>query len=341
MKSFSIQVSGAEDQAFRCDEDDTILGGALRNGNGFPYECNSGGCGSCQFELIDGEVDELWSDAPGLSPRARERGRRLACQCVPKTDLTIKASFRDEYVPAVMPKRQKLALVGLTRLTSDMSEFSFKAEQGAEFLPGQFAMLGLPGVEGLRAYSMSNLPNDEGLWNFVIKRVPGGKGTAFLFDTLKAGDEISLDGPYGNSYLRTGNGRDIVCVAGGSGLSPVLSILRGAVQASELNDRRLLLFYGGRGPQDICVSDIIAADPLLSERVELHTAISDDEAPGARDWTGERGFVHELVKNTLGEDIKGFDYYFCGPPPMTDAVQRLLLLEYKVPSKQMYFDRFY
>ena len=341
MTSYSIRVSGAEEQEFRCEAEDTVLGGALRNGKGFPYECNSGGCGSCQFELLEGEIEELWPDAPGLSPRAKERGRRLACQCVPKTDLTIKASFRDEYVPVVAPKKQALTLVSVEQLTPDMSEFSFKASEDAGFQPGQFAMLGLPGVEGLRAYSMSNLPNADGLWNFVIKRVPDGKGTAFLFESLKVGDEISLDGPYGNSYLRTDNGRDIVCVAGGSGLSPVLSILRGAVQASELDDRKLMLFYGGRGPQDICVQDIIAADPQLSARVELHTAISDEEAPGAGEWTGARGFIHDLVKDTLGDDMKAFDYYFCGPPPMTDAVQRMLMLEYKVPAKQMYFDRFY
>ena len=341
MTNFSIRVSGADEKEFRCEADDTILGGALRNGNGFPYECNSGGCGSCQFELLDGEVEELWPDAPGLSPRARERGRRLACQCVPKTDLTIKASFRDEYVPAVAPKKQSLTFVGAKQLTPDMTEFSFKASEDAEFLPGQFAMLDLPGVEGLRAYSMSNLANADGLWNFVIKRVADGKGTTYLFDIMKSGDEISLDGPYGNSYLRTDNGREIICVAGGSGLSPVLSILRGAVQAPELEGRGLKLFYGGRGPQDICVHDIVAADPLLSSRVEVHTAISDEEAPGASEWTGARGFVHELVKNTLGDDIKEFDYYFCGPPPMTDALQRMLMLEYKVPAKQMYFDRFY
>lgn len=344
MHSFSIRVSGSEEQVFRCDADDTVLSAALRSGNGYPYECNSGGCGSCQFELLEGELKELWPDAPGLSARARERGRRLACQCVPTSDCTIKVSLKDEAVPAIAPKRQRLSFVGARPLTHDMSEFSFRTPEAAEFLPGQFAMLGLPGVEGRRAYSMSNLANDDRLWNFVIKRVPGGQGTAMLFDSLKPGDEVSLDGPYGNSYLRTGNGRDIVCVAGGSGLSPVLSILRGAVREPALSDRRLFLFYGGRGPQDICVSDIVSADPLLHERVVLHTAVSDNDAPGADGWMGKRGFVHELVTEVLaelGEEIPAFDYYFCGPPPMTDAVQRMLLLEHKVPSKQLHFDRFF
>lgn len=341
MKSFSITLSDAEETTFSSAADDTILSSALRGGLGFPYECASGGCGTCQFELLEGEVTDLWPEAPALSPRARGRGKRLACQCVPLSDCTIKVAVKQEMAPVIVPQRQTLAFVAARPLTSDMSEFSFRSSGPAEFLPGQFATIGLPDVDGPRAYSMSNLANDEGLWNFVIKRVPGGQGTGVLFDSLKPGDELSMDGPYGNSYLRTGNKRDIVCVAGGSGLSPVLSILRAAVQAPELSDRRLSLFYGGRGPNDLCVSDIVNADPLLSERVVVHTAISDDSAPGADEWSGERGFVHELVKKTLAEKIPEFDFYFCGPPPMTDAVHRMLLLDYKVPAEQLHFDRFF
>ncbi len=340
MKRYSIKIAGTQEAAFACEEGDTLLGGALRSSQGFPYECNSGGCGSCQFELVEGELKERWAEAPGLSPRARARGRRLACQCEPLTDCAIKVVLKDDAVPVLAPLRQTLNFLGARPLTPDMSEFCFRTE-AADFLPGQYAMLGLPGVEGARAYSMGNLPNGEGLWNFVIKRVPGGRGTAVLFDSLTPGDQVAMDGPYGNSYLRTGNDRDIVCIAGGSGLSPVLSILRAAVKQPELSGRRLHLFYGGRGPEDICVAQIVEDDPVLRERIELHTAISDETAPGAEQWTGNRGFVHELVRSTLGERIPTFDYYFCGPPPMTDAVHRMLLLDYKVPAQQLHFDRFF
>lgn len=341
MQDYLIRIEGAEASAFRCRDGDTILSGALRSGIGYHYECNSGGCGSCQFELIEGELTELWPDAPGLSQRARERGRRLACQSIPASDITIRILSGPGEVPSIVPQRLLLSFAGSRSLTADMSEFRFRSAGPAEFLPGQFATFSLPGVEGARAYSMSNLPNAGGEWEFIVRRVPGGKGTAILFDALKPGDTLSADAPYGNSYLRTGNGRDIVCVAGGSGLSPVLSILRAAVRAPELSDRKLFFFYGGRGPEDICAPEIVSADPLLRERVELFTAISDEQAPGAQAWTGARGFVHELVKKVLGDRMPECDYYFCGPQPMTDAVHRMLLLEYKVPAKQLYFDRFF
>lgn len=341
MQDCSIRIAGAEAIAFDCGAGDTILAAALRSGLGFPYECNSGGCGSCQFELVEGSVEDAWPEAPGISDRQRGRGRRLACQSVPAGDCTIKVSLDQGMVPPVVPAVRTVRFDGSRMLTADMAEFTFRGEAPADFRPGQFAMLGLPGVEGARAYSMCNLANDEGLWRFIIKRVPGGRGTGVLFDALQPGDAVRIDGPFGNSYLRTGNGRDIVCIAGGSGISPVLSILRGIAATPGLDGRRVLLFHGGRGPADMCVGAMLEAEPALRDRVVLHAAISDDSAPGAAGWTGARGMIHERVRAELGEAMTSYDYYFCGPPPMTDAVHRMLLLEAEVPASQLHFDRFY
>ena len=73
------------------EDGDTVLRAALRAGLGFAYECNSGGCGGCKIELLEGTVETLWAEAPGLSERDRKRGRHLACQCKAKGDITIKA----------------------------------------------------------------------------------------------------------------------------------------------------------------------------------------------------------------------------------------------------------
>ncbi|PWG74531.1 oxidoreductase, partial [Enterococcus hirae] len=81
-------------------------------------------------------------------------------------------------------------------------EFVFKDDQAADFRPGQYALLHLPGVDGPRAYSMSNIRNADGHWEFIIRKVPNGAGTAALFD-LKVGDRIEIDGPYGLAFLRT------------------------------------------------------------------------------------------------------------------------------------------
>ncbi|ULQ47769.1 2Fe-2S iron-sulfur cluster-binding protein [Flagellatimonas centrodinii] len=333
----TLEASG---QSFPCEAGDTVLRAALRAGIAFPYECNSGGCGSCQFERVSGDLEDLWAQAPGLSLRARERGRLLACQTVPKGDCTLRVRLKPDCQLSLRPTRRRATLVSRTRLTADMAEFSFRAGDPAHFLPGQYALLDLPGVAGARAYSMSNLPNDDGLWQFVIKQIGAGRGGMALFEDLQPGDTIGLDGPYGLAHLRPENDRDIVCVGGGSGISPLLSILAAAARAPQLASRRLLLFYGGRTPADLCAPALLARDEALAARVECVTAISDPAYAGA--WEGQRGFVHQVLQGWLESagDASGYDYYFCGPPPMTDALQRLLMLEKRVPTAQLHFDRF-
>lgn len=323
---------------FSCQPGDTLLRAALRCGVGLPYECASGGCGACRVQLKSGELDDLWPEAPGLPARSRDRGFRLACQARPMSDCTIAIRVPLNGPGEHQPRRRSARLVQREVLTRDVAEFTFASTDAAEFLPGQFAMLSLPGVTGDRAYSMSNLPNEEGFWRFAIKRMANGSGGKALFEQLQVGDEVMLDGPYGLSYLRQGSPRSIVCIAGGSGLSPVLAILARAAR-SEDPDHAITLYYGGRTPSDLCADELIARDPCLDARLTRHYAISDLEC--AEPWDGERGFIHDVARRHIeaAGDPAASDYYFCGPPAMTDAVQRMLL-ELKVPTSQIFYDRF-
>ncbi|MGQ0701320.1 MAG: 2Fe-2S iron-sulfur cluster-binding protein [Panacagrimonas sp.] len=338
LKVHRVTVKGS-DISFPCREDDTILRAALRSGLGHPYECNSGGCGSCLFDLVHGEVVDHWPTAPGLSERSRAKGRRLACQSSPRGDCTIAARMRSHCVPPVTPVLRSASLEAVRPLTRDMAQFTFRADGPADFLPGQYVLLHLPGVNGPRAYSMSNLPNAAGHWEFIIKRTRDGQATDALFTRTRLGDPCQLDGPYGMAHLRTDSPRAVVCVGGGSGLSPLMSILSGVVSRPSFAGRSVHLFYGGRTPQDLCVEELIARDPLLADRVMCVTAIS--EAVDADAWTGERGFIHEVLGRWIdrGHNPIAHDFYFCGPPPMTGEVQRLLL-DAKVPLTQLHFDRF-
>jgi len=318
---------------------DTILRAALRAGVGLSYECNSGGCGGCKFDLLEGEIETLWADAPGLTERDRRRGRHLACQCRANGPVRIKAATGAEYQPRITPHRQSARLVGTRDLTHDIREFRFLAEQDANFLPGQFAMLDIPGVGAPRAYSLSNTPNAEREWHFQIRRVAGGRGTQRLFDELAVGDEIGLDGPYGLAWLRTDAPRDIVCVAGGSGLAPMISIARGAAETGLLAGRKLYFFYGARTPADVCGEDMLRPLAGYGDAIVYVPVVSQPGENGA--WQGETGFVHEAMARLLPAALPTYEFYFAGPPPMTQALQELLMIGHQVPFEQIHFDRFF
>jgi toluene monooxygenase electron transfer component len=335
-----IHIDGSP-LSFEQSTADTVLRAALRAGIGFPYECNSGGCGTCRFDVVSGGVDVLWADAPGLTERDRRKGRQLACQCRAAGELTIRVRPSHEYAPRIAPRQRRARLIGRDDITHDIREFRFATDSPADFTPGQYASLVLGGVDAPRGYSMSNLPNAQGQWDFQIRRVPGGHATAVLFDTLAVGDVVELDGPYGLAGLREDSPRDIVCVAGGSGLAPMISIARGAAAAGMLDTQRLHFFYGARTPRDVCGETFLRDLQGFGSTLLFHPVVSDAASADAAGWSGGRGFVHEALPRLLGDSLVRHEFYFAGPPPMTQAIQELLMGTHLVPYQHIHFDRFF
>jgi toluene monooxygenase electron transfer component len=337
--AYRIRLAGSE-AAFDCAADDTILRAGQRAGLGFPYECNVGSCGNCRFELAEGEVQVQWAEAPALTDKDRQRKRYLGCQTRPAGDCTIKLRLDPRCAPRHRPQRFSGTLERSRPLTHDMNEFRFLLETPMQFEPGQYALAYLPGVTGARAYSMSNTAGDGRVWEFVVRRQPGGVGTRVLFDQVRAGDRIAIDGPYGMAWLRRDAPRDILCLAGGSGLAPMLSIARGAMNEPQLAGRRLHFLYGGRTPADICGQDLLQELPGWGESLSYYPTISPMPGGTAQGWSGAVGYLHEVALERFGAQLPQMEIYFAGPPVMATAVQRMLL-EAKVPPGQIHFDQFY
>ena len=325
--------------AFDCS-DDTILRAALRRGLGFPYECNVGSCGNCRFQLIEGEVAHDRVDAPAWTERNKERKQYLGCQARPQADCTIKVNLRDHYKSLHKPVRTEAHLLETEDITHDIREFRFRLEDPAPFLPGQYALLYVPGVTGARAYSMCNVTDDGAEWHFQIKLVPGGAATERLFREIAVGDAIQVDGPFGMAYLREDAPRDVLCLAGGSGLSPMVSIARAFAESEKLAGRALHFVYGGRAARDICGEPMLRCLPGFNERIFYHPAISSPESDPETTWTGRVGFVHAVAQEMYGEKLPDYEVYFAGPPLMAEAVQKMLI-KAKVPLTQIHFDQFY
>jgi toluene monooxygenase electron transfer component len=332
-----VTVDGS-DQSFICDSEDTLLRGALRAGLQPPYECNSGGCGTCKLQVMEGQTENLYPDAPGLSERDIKKGRILSCQhrCI-SDNLVVKTRLEDSDPMLVTPTRFKGKLVEKINIAHDLVEFVFESETNINYLAGQFFMLDIPDV-GERAYSNSSVLDDGSLLKFVIKRMPGGKGSNHLFSAAEVGNDFRIDGPYGHSYLREDIDRDIVLIAGGSGLSPMLSILRRLNSGSEFSGN-IHFFYGAKALVELNENYIHEAASNLGDRFSFMAGLSgtEDEVAG---WAGECGFIHEVVDRNF-ENYPDFEYYMCGPPPMTAATQKHVMLDKKVPMEQIHFDRFY
>ena len=326
----------ATNKSFECPEDDTILRAALRSGLGMAYECNVGSCGNCQFELIEGEVTSLYPDAPGLNERMRQRKRHLGCQSQPRSNCKIKFPMRDDYKAKILPVRTHGVLAHMHDLTHDIREFRFRLDAANPFLPGQYGLIGVEGVNGARAYSFCNVTDVGDEWHFQIKRMPNGACSGALFDTLRTGARVALDGPYGNAYLREDSPRDLLCIAGGSGLSPMISITRAFAASEKLAGRKLHFVYGGRSMRDLAGEDILRELPGFGTRIFYHAALSMAEP----EWKGLTGFVHDAAKHLVDGNLAHYEIYYAGPPPMTEAITKMAI-EHRAPAAQLHFDRFY
>ena len=333
-----IALAGG-DVAFTCAPDDTILRAALRTGLGFPYECNVGSCGNCRFDLLEGEVEHLRVDAPAWSERDKQRKRFLGCQARALTDCRIKVGLRDHYKSLHKPVRVEGRLFAVEDHTHDIREFRFRLSEPALFLPGQYALLYVPDVDGPRAYSMCNVTASGEEWHFQVKLTPNGAATTKLFHALQLGDVIRLDGPFGMAYLREESRRDILCLAGGSGLSPMISITRAVAQIPAMADQKLHFVYGGRAARDICGEPMLRDLPGFGSRILYYPAISMPDAD-AGGWSGRVGFVTDVAKELFGETLKDMEIYFAGPPAMAESVMRLVV-EMKAPPAHVHYDQFY
>ena len=334
---YRMQVAGS-DAAFACARGDTVLRAAQRAGLGFPYECNVGSCGTCKFELVEGEVLMNWPQAPAWTEKDRQRKRYLGCQAQAHSDCVLKVRLESRYAPPHRPQRTAAVLEARRAITRDISEFRFRLDGAQQFEPGQYALAYLPGVTGGRAYSMSNTAGDGLTWEFQVRRVPGGHGSAALFDQLPIGQRIEIDGPYGMAWLKRDAPRDILCLAGGSGLAPMISIARAAMVEPRLVASELHFLYGGRTPADVCGEDLLRELPGWGERLSYHAAIS--AASDGTDWSGSVGYLHEVALQRFGARLAQMEIYFAGPPAMATATQRMLF-DAKVPGEQVHFDAFY
>ncbi len=333
----TIKLTNKPDVSFECGEGDTVLRAALRAGLGFPYECNVGSCGNCLFEIAQGAVEHERKDAPGWNERHKARNRWLGCQAHPQGDLAIKVNLRDHYAPKFKPARTTARLESIADITHDIREFRLKPATPTRFLPGQYALLYVPGVEGARAYSMANITDDGSAWDFQIKKVPGGSATEKLFSTAKPGDEIAVDGPFGMAFLREDAPRDILCLAGGSGLSPMVSIARGFAACDALADRQLHFVYGGRQVRDIAGEQFLMTLAGWGNRIHYYPVIS---MPEGESWSGRTGFITDAAGALFGDTLKDMEIYFAGPPAMATAVVKMMH-EAKVPQGQVHYDQFY
>ena len=344
MKIAVTAKSGAA--GFECDPGEKILHAALRRGIELPYECATGTCGTCKAKLVSGRVESDWPDAPGKK-YFRAETDILTCQSVAHEDCALEV-FAIKPCEATSPPRATAGtLRGLRRLTHDVVAFEVDLDAPVDFDAGQFALLTVPGIPGARAYSMVNFDRATRRLSFVVKKKPGGGVSEWLFgDGSVDGTRLELFVPVGHAIWQPGTEKHVLCIAGGSGIAGMMSVLSHASQAQHFADWDGHVFFGVRGARDAFFFDELDAfRACFPGRLSITIALSDEDVPDALAakypaFGFARGFVHAVAGERMKDRFAGVRAYVAGPPPMVDASLRLLLREARLPPADIRYDKF-
>ena len=324
-------ANGVELQA---RDDEPVLDAALRQGVALPYGCRNGVCGTCKAPVRSGEVTYPEGQPRALGAEERAAGLALLCQARAASDLVVDAAPQGEAEaePRIVPAR----VVAIEALASDVRRLYLRPPEGRHlpYRAGQYIDILLADGER-RSFSLASPPREDGLLELHIRRVPGGRFTAYVFDELEEGALLRIEGPFGQLFLRSDTARPAILVAGGTGLGPVKGILEDAMARGD--PRPLHVYWGARHREGLYLDGLLRAWAADHERLTYTPVLSDPLATDA--WQGRTGWVHEAVLADY-PDLSGYDVYMSGPPPMTDAA-RAAFLDRGLDPERVFYDAFH
>ena len=169
----------------------------------------------------------------------------------------------------------------------------------------------------------------------MIKKKPGGGFSEWLFSDRAAGARLDLFGPLGKATFHPDLGKNLLCIAGGSGIAGMMSILARADAADYFSRHKGYVFFGVR-----TLKDVFFLDQLKNTKAEVTIALSEEDPPANGSLRFERGLVHEVAKRRMAGNYQNVRAYLAGPPPAVDAAIRVLLLDAKLTGDNIRYDKF-
>ena len=326
-----------------------------------PSACGGGGtCAQCRVKIHSGGGSILPTEEGHINKREASCGDRLSCQVAVKQDMQIEvpeevfgvqkwrckvrsndnvATFIKELV-LELPEGEdvKFRAGGYIQIEAPAYSLSYKDfDVDEEYHPDwdRFKIWDFNSevpepIE--RAYSMANYPGEKGIVMLNVRiaspppgssGIPAGKMSSFIFK-LKAGDEVTISGPFGEFFARE-TPKEMVFVGGGAGMAPMRSLIFDQMDRLK-TDRKVTFWYGARSKREMFYVEDFDRLQQQNNNFTWNVALSD--ATPEDNWDGYKGFIHNVLfeeylkSHPAPEDC---EYYMCGPPIMNQSVINMLL----------------
>ncbi|NQV38871.1 MAG: NADH:ubiquinone reductase (Na(+)-transporting) subunit F [Candidatus Marinimicrobia bacterium] len=371
----TITINEDADKAVIVKPGATLLNALVSREIFIPSACGGGGtCAQCKCQVLDGGGDILPTETNHINRVEAKDHWRLACQVKVKQDMSIQvpdeifniqkwectvrsnvnvATFIKELI-LELPSGENLDFraggyiqIDIPPHDLDYSEFAVEEEYRDvwdKFNMWQYHSKTTESV--YRAYSMANHPAEGNIVMLNVRiaspppwapDVPPGIASSFMFN-LKPGDKVWVSGPYGEFFAKDTD-REMVFIGGGAGMAPMRSHIFDILRTQKTK-RKVSYWYGARSKREMFYDEDFTA--LAKDFPNFNYNVAMSEPVPEDNWTGPTGFIHQvLYDNCLKnhEDPTEIEYYMCGPPPMIDAVDRLLY-DLGVEPDMIAYDKF-
>ncbi len=312
---------------FEVDHTQSVLDAALAASWKLPHGCRGGNCGLCKTRLLQGEVRYPNGRPLGLSDAEIDAGYIVLCQARAASDLELELyGIRAAHERGA--SRLPCRIEQTTLAAHDVMIVLLRPPPAVDFVfqAGQYIDVLLPG-DRRRSFCIASPPHDARLLELHVRAEAGVESTPWLFADAGQraaappgapgeGSLITIEGPMGRFYYReaAAEPRPLLLVGGGTGLAPLLSILRHVTGASLR--RELTLYWGVRGSRDLYAQAAILQLVSRVPGMRYVPVLSEPEPQ----WTGRTGFVHAAVLDDIA-DLAGCDIYAAGPTAMIEALR--------------------
>ena len=283
---------------------------------------------------MHGEIHYPNGPPLGLSAAETADGLILLCQARARSDLVVE-TFELQAADTATRKRLPCRIERAVPLSHDVMGLFLRLPLAESFTfeAGQYIDILLPGGRR-RSFSIASPPHDARPLELHIRRVIGGEFTDRLFHDDMRNALLSIEGPLGSLIYRPAESEAVpmLLIGGGTGIAPLLSILRHVIENDIPRDMRL--FWGVSSEQDLYAQARLETLSSRAAALSYTPVLSEPTSP----WPGLTGWVHEAALDGIA-DLEAVDVYAAGPPAMIAAIQR----EYAArgsATTRLYFDSF-
>lgn len=305
---------------------------ALRESGIFvPTICGGKGfCGKCKVQILSPDgIAATPEEQKHFSQEELAAGWHLACRVAVSSDMSISLPGELKGIYLCKGKVTEKELVA-----KDIMRVRLELAKSLEYLPGAFVMIDGPKMFGVsRAYSIATPQSSKNAIEVNVRLVPGGKLSTYIHEKLTIGEELTLTAPY-SGYAELDETEDLLCVAGGSGISPVMSLLR-TMKEKGFN-RKVTFIYGANTAAELPYLDELlalqASEPNFVYLPAIATAPTESIS-----CSYDNCLVTDVITKRI-ETTDNVAVYLCGSEGMISAVTAAL--NAKGTPKSIFYDKF-